>query len=177
MYIRSSISDQSWLSMPPAPGLIVRMASFLSSRPESMRWNSMCCSLDDRSSRRFRVSARSSSSSSDSRSSHATLMSASSREKDLIGSVQALMELISEMTESAFLRSPQKSGLAINPLSSVSFFSRETRSKALRKLGKPGCQLLKPVSYNLLHCRFSLSNRVFMVNRQGLGKDRCLRLR
>ncbi len=39
-YMRSSISAQSWLSVPPAPALMVRMALARSCSPPSMFWSS-----------------------------------------------------------------------------------------------------------------------------------------
>ena len=50
-YMRSSISAQSWLSVPPAPALIVRIALARSCSPPSIFWNSASSTLASRASR------------------------------------------------------------------------------------------------------------------------------
>ena len=50
-YMRSSISAQSWLSVPPAPALMVRMALARSCSPPSIFWNSAPSTVASRAAR------------------------------------------------------------------------------------------------------------------------------
>ena len=149
-----SMPAQSWLSMPPAPDLMVRIASLRSSLPDSMLRNSSTSNSASRASSLRAVSAARSSSGSCSSSSAATRRSSTWRSSFPRGSVQAWMPFSSSITASAAFLSSQKSEPAILPLRTFSRSDMDAASKTLHEPLKPFFQGGNP----LVHLRYHLPN-------------------
>src|SRR5262245_58155311 len=140
-YMRSSISAQSWLSVPPAPALIVRMALARSFSPPSIFWNSAPSTMPCRSSREAPRSFCTSSPASSHSSS--TRVSSSRPRRRFSRSRSASTRLRRWSTFWAAPWSDQKSPAVIFSSSRVSSERRLPSSKVAANVRGPPLEVLK----------------------------------
>ncbi len=160
MYIRISISAQSWLSVPPAPGLIFIMAFSLSSGAESIFKNSRSLIFASAFLNCASISCWVASPAS--RNSSITFRSFSSSSARAKASVQRFFSLICFNNCSAFLGSSQKLVAWVFSSSSLIFFTFPSMSK------KPpqGLQPFRQVLYSFwcVHARFDFGAKIVIFS-------------